>query len=325
MSSPEILRPPVGSKASAELPCLVVILGPTAVGKTELAILLAERLGGEIISADSRLFYRGLDIGTAKPTPAERRRVRHHLIDVAEPNQTWSLAMFQQQARQAITSIYEAGRLPFLVGGTGQYLRAVTQGWSPPPVEADPRLREALQNWAERIGADGLHTRLAVLDPQAAASIDARNLRRTVRALEVILSTGRLFSAQRTSAASPYHLLQVGLTRSRVELYARIDARLETMLANGWVEEVSGLLRAGYTPDLPCMSAIGYREIIAYLEGKLTLEEALIQIKRLTRVFVRRQANWFKPDDPQINWFRACPGVEDQIEVLIRRWLPGLL
>lgn len=232
--------------------------------------------------------------------------------------------MFQQQARQVIASIHQKGRLPFLVGGTGQYLRAVTQGWQPPPVQPDSRLRGALESWAGQIGADGLHARLAALDPQAAASIDARNLRRTVRALEVILSSGRLFSAQRTSAASPYHLLQVGLTRPRAELYERIDARLEAMLANGWVDEVRGLLAAGYGPDLPCMSAIGYRQMIAYLEGEISLEEALIQIKRLTRVFVRRQANWFKPDDAQIHWFRARPGMESEIEALIRNWLNQL-
>ncbi len=190
-------------------PALVVILGPTAVGKTEIALQIAERLGGEIVSADSRLFYRGMDIGTAKPTPAEQKRAPHHLIDVAEPDQIWSLALFQQKARQAIAEIVARGRLPLLVGGTGQYIRAVIQGWDVPKVEPNPGLRAALEDWTAEIGGEGLHRRLASLDPQAAAGIDARNLRRTVRALEVILSSGRRFSELRQSQPSPYRLLLI--------------------------------------------------------------------------------------------------------------------
>jgi len=300
---------------------LVVILGPTAVGKTEIAIQLAERLDGEIVSADSRLFYRGMDIGTAKPTLAERDRVPHHLIDVADPNQVWNLAIFQRQARRAIADIHARGQLPFLVGGTGQYIRAVTQGWQVPEAQPSPRLRSALENWAAQIGQDGLHARLAVLDPDAAAAIDPRNLRRTVRALEVILSTGRLFSGLRRRKASPYRLLLLGLNRPRPELYARIDARIQTMLAEGLVEEVRTLLERGYSPDLPTMSAIGYGEIIAYLQGGITLEEAVEHMKRATRTFVRRQANWFKPSDPEIHWFEIGEGSVDQLERTVREWL----
>jgi tRNA dimethylallyltransferase len=275
------------------------------VGKTELAIQIAERLGGEIVSVDSRLFYRGMDIGTAKPTPAEQKRVPHHLIDIAEPDLVLSLAQFQQIARQAIAEIAGRGRLPLLVGGTGQYIRAVIQGWELPKVEPNPGLRAALEDWAAEIGGDGLHQRLASLDPQAAAGMDARNLRRTVRALEVILSSGRRFSEQRLSQPSPYRLLLLGLIRPRSELYQRIDARIQMMIETGLVEEVRALLERGYSPDLPPLSAIGYREIIAYLQGKTTLEEALRQIRRATRIFVRRQANWFKPGDPDIHWFQA--------------------
>jgi tRNA dimethylallyltransferase len=294
---------PSSSDLTAQLPPLVVVVGPTAVGKTELSLQLAEHLGGEIVSADSRLFYRGMDIGTAKPTLAERQRVPHHLIDVADPDQTWSLAMFQAAARQAIAQIHARGRLPFLVGGTGQYVRAVIEGWQAPPVQPDTRLRLALERWAAVVTPLGLHDRLRVLDPFAAAAIDPRNLRRTVRALEVILSTGRRFSAQQQASRPPYRLLVLGLTRPRPELYARIDARIDAMLAGGLVAETQALLQRGYTADLPALSAIGYREVCAHLAGRLTLEQAAVQMKRATRVFVRRQANWFKLEDPQIHWF----------------------
>ena len=300
---------------------LVVIVGPTAVGKTEIALQLAERLGGEIVSADSRLFYRGLDIGTAKPSMEERRRAPHHLIDIVDPDEAWSLTEFQAAASQAIAAIHARQRLPLLVGGTGQYIHAVTQGWLPPNVQPDPRLRGVLENWAERIGKLGLHEHLAQLDPQAAAHIDPRNLRRTVRALEVILSSGQRFSEQRQRSASPYRLLTIGLTRPRPELYARIDARIDAMLEAGLAAEVQGLLDQGYDPALPCLSAIGYREMIAHLQGKISLDEAVTLIKRNTRTFVRRQANWFKIDDPEIYWFTPQAETIDEIEHLIGNWL----
>ncbi len=305
-------------------PPLVVIVGPTAVGKTEIAIQVAERLGGEIVSADSRLFYRGMDIGTAKPTLVERSRVPHHLIDVAEPDETWSLALFQQKARQAIADIHARGKLPLLVGGTGQYIRAVVQGWEVPRVEPNPRLRAALEDWAMEISGEGLHRRLASLDPQAAAGIDASNLRRTVRALEVILSSGRRFSEQRQSGPSPYRYLLLGLTRPRPELYERVDARIQMMIANGLVEEVKGLLERGYPDDMPTISAIGYREIVAYLQGRISLEEAVRQMQRATRIFVRRQANWFKPDDPEIHWFQVGDDTLERMVGAIREFMGEL-
>ena len=310
---PKGLKRPLGSK-----PPLIIIVGPTAVGKTELSLQLAERLDGEIVSADSRLFYRGMDIGTAKPTPAERARVPHHLIDVADPDQTWSLAVFQRAATQAIAAIRARGKLPFLVGGTGQYVQAVTHAWAPPAAAPDPRLRAELERMAESNGKDWLHTQLAALDPAAAKSIDPRNLRRTVRALEVVLTTGRKFSEQRGQGDSPYRLLTLGLTRPRPELYARVDARIEAMFAAGLLDEVRGLLAKGYSPELPAMSSIGYRECAAVLEGRMTLEEAKIQMRRLTRIFVRRQANWFKLEDPKIKWFEAGEAKAEEIETEIR-------
>ncbi len=225
---------------------LILIVGPTAVGKTELAIQLAERLNGEIISADSRLFYRGMDIGTAKPSLEERARVHHYLIDIVNPDETLSLAVFQQKAKEIISDIHARGKLPFLVGGTGQYVRAVTQGWTPPEVVADKRLRDELEKLKEERGANWLHDRLAQVDPESAQKIDARNVRRTIRALEVILTTGRKFSEQRGQSDSPYHLITVGLTRPRPELYEIVHQRIQAMFANGFGEEVKGLLEKVY-------------------------------------------------------------------------------
>jgi tRNA dimethylallyltransferase len=304
---------PLGSK-----PPLIVVVGPTAVGKTSLAIRLAEDLDGEIVSADSRLFYRGMDIGTAKPSPEEMGRVPHHLIDVSDPNHPWSLAVFQQAAAAAIASIHTRGKLPFLVGGTGQYIHAVTHGWKPPEIAPDPSLRKILETLALTNGGTWLHERLARLDPASARSIDARNVRRTVRALEVVLTTGRRFSDQRGQGESPYHLLMIGLSRPRPELYARIDARIEAMFAAGFLEEVQRLLAEGVSPGESTLSAIGYRECVEVLQGRLTLEEAKVQMRRLTRMFVRRQANWFKASDPDIHWFEASPEPGEEIEGLIR-------
>lgn len=297
---------------------LVVIIGPTAVGKTEISIQLAERLDGEIISADSRLFYRGMDTGTAKPTPEERARVPHHLIDVAAPNQTWSLALFQQAAAAALAEVYARGRLPFLVGGTGQYIHAVTRGWTPPAAGPDMNLRAELESLAEAKGYIWLHEKLRKVDPTAAEAIDPRNLRRTVRALEVIRSTGRKFSEQRGRGESPYRLLTIGLTRPREELYARVDARIEAMFAAGLLDEVRSLLAQGYSPELPSMSGIGYRECCRVISGEWSEEQAKVEMRRATRVFVRRQANWFKLSDPEIHWFEAGKANIEEIEGLIR-------
>jgi tRNA dimethylallyltransferase len=284
---------------------LIVIVGPTAVGKTEISLRLAEHFQGEIVSADSRLFYSGMDIGTAKPTRRQRTRVPHHLIDVADPDQMWSLALYLPQAIDAIMDIQSRGKLPFLVGGTGQYIKAVVEGWDLPDTKPDPSLRAALNKWAEDIGVGEIRNRLAVLDPEAAAGIDGPNLRRMIRALEVILSSGEKFSDQKNRSGSPFRILQIGLNRPRDELYERIDRRIENMLEDGLIFEVQHLLRAGYSPDLSALSAIGYKQIAAYLLDMITLDEAVRRIKRKTRKYVRQQANWFHIDDPDIHWFTA--------------------
>ncbi len=300
---------------------VVLIVGPTAVGKTSFAIELAKHLRGEIISMDSRTFYRGMDIGTAKPTPSERAQVPHHLVDVIDPDQTWPLAEVQREVQKLVIEIQGRNRLPLLVGGSGQYVRAFHQGWQTPPVAPNPQLRRELERWAQEIGKDGLHARLFTLDAQAARTIDFRNLRRTIRALEVIFSTGKPFSQQRALTASPFRTCIIGLTMPREELYRRIDQRIEAMFAQGWVEEVRRLLAKGYTCDLPSFSAIGYREVANYIQGKLTLEEAKQLIRRKTRTFVRRQANWFKPEDPDIHWFMMQPDTLAQVEAFLRAWL----
>ena len=282
---------------------ITVIVGPTAVGKTAFSIAFARLIHAEIVSADSRYFYRGMNIGTAKPTDEEMQGVPHHLIDVAEPDQTWSLALFQQKAHEAILNIHQRGKNVLVVGGTGQYIRAILDGWSPPELTADPRMRKALEAWAEAIGAQELHRKLNFIDPIAAEKIDYQNVRRTIRAFEVIFKSGELFSEQRKQIDSPYQPLVIGLTRPRAELYERIDRRIDMMFAVGFVNEVKGLLDRGFSPELPSMSAIGYREVSAYLRQEISLEEAVLQIRRGTRNYVRRQANWFKLSDPLIHWY----------------------
>jgi tRNA dimethylallyltransferase len=302
---------------------LVAVVGPTAVGKTALSIELAQRLGGEIISADSRLVYRGMDIGTAKPTPQERAQIPHHLIDVVDPDQAFSLGAYRKAALAAIEDIHRRGQLPMLVGGTGQYLTAVLEGWLPPPAPADRSLRNELEALAEVRGPQALHARLAKVDPDRAQAIDPRNVRRVVRALEIYHTTGVRPSQARHKQPPPFDSFRAGLIRPRVELYARIDRRMDEMLQAGWLREVEALLERGLDPEAPSMSAIGYRQLARVVRGEQPLEDAVRQIRRATRQFVRRQANWFKADDPSIAWFTMEDGVVDAIEARLRRWWAG--
>jgi tRNA dimethylallyltransferase len=285
----------------------MVIVGPTAVGKTELSLRLAERIDGEIISMDSRLIYRGMDIGTAKPTKAEQARVPHHMIDLVEPDENWSLALFRKQALREIEGVLERGHVPILVGGTGQYVRALMEGWVIPSQRPDEKLRNKLEEWGREIGAPALHDRLAVLDADAAAVIEPSNLRRSVRALEVIFKTGMKFSSQRQKEAPDYEFELIGLNRPRAELYQRVDERIEKMFVDGLVEEVQNLLAKGYSEANPPLSAIGYREVIDVIRGNMTLEDAKVQMRRKTREFIRRQANWFKTSDENIHWYEMQP------------------
>ena len=300
---------------------LVVIVGPTAVGKTALSLHLAEVLEGEVVSADSRLFYRGMDVGTAKPTPEERARVPHHLIDIANPGETVGLAEFQEQAYAAIEDVHARKKLPLLVGGTGQYVRAVVEGWCIPRVPPDPALRAELEAQAGREGAAALHARLARLDPEAAARIDARNVRRVIRALEVCLITGRPISQQQRRRPPPYRTLQIGLTMERVALYERADQRVEAMVAAGLEDEVRRLVEAGYGWDLPAMSGLGYAQFRPYFEDEATLEDVVAEIERATRRFIRHQYNWFRLNDPAIRWFDVAGTTVVDVERVVREWL----
>lgn len=287
------------------IPNLLVLVGPTASGKTVTAIQLAEALDGEIISADSRYLYQELNIGTAKPTPEELARVPHHLINVTTLDKPWSLGVYQKAAHQLIEQVNSRGHLPILAGGTGQYIRAITENWQIPAQAPNHQLRDAIEMWGKRIGFEALHQRLARLDPEAAKLIDYRNKRRTIRALEVIFTTGQRFSEQRKKVAPACHQLIVGITLPRELLYERIDARIEAMFAAGLIDEVQGLVEQGYAETLKQMGIIGYCEVLQYLEGQCSLEEAKQLIRHNTRVFVRRQANWFKANDPKIHWFNA--------------------
>lgn len=300
---------------------VVVLLGPTGVGKTAVSLQLAERLEAEIISADSRLFYRGMDIGTAKPSPRDRERIPHHLVDVTTIDKPWSLAKFLAAARAAIGEVHSRGRLPMVVGGAGQYLAALIEGWRPPPEGRDARFRAEMRSFTEAHGSQALHRRLAEVDPRAASEIAHQNVRRVIRALEIFHVTGVPPSQAKSKIPPPYRLLRVGLSLPRKELYARIDRRIDEMIDAGLIEEVRSILDAGHDPHGPALSAIGYRQIIAYLEAEISLPEAVAGMRRATRRFVRRQANWFKTDDPEIRWFRAGPDAADRIHDLIGAWL----
>jgi tRNA dimethylallyltransferase len=304
-------------------PPVIALIGPTAVGKTSLSLKLAERFPIEIVSADSRLFYRGLDIGTAKPMLEERQKAIHHLIDVTSANQPWGLADFRLAAREVIDTIHQHGKLPLLVGGTGQYMAAILEGWHPPPRPPSDTIRAELQALAKQHGALALHARLEAVDPVSAGRIDYRNVRRVIRALEIYELTGRPASELRGKQTPPYRILRIGLTLPRKQLYKRIDERLESMLDAGWVEEVKRLIEHGYDFQTPPFSAIGYRQLASYIRGEISIEQAKIEIKRLTRQFVRRQANWFKPNDPQIHWFVNEKEVEGKVIALIKVWLEG--
>lgn len=275
-------------------PPLIAIFGPTASGKSALALAIAEAFNGEIVTADSRQVYRYMDIGTDKPGPEDQRRVPHHLIDIVDPDQNYTLGLYQQDAYRTIDNILSRGRLPILAGGTPLYVNAVIEGWTVPKVEPDTAFRDDLYKQAEAQGVAPLYARLLQLDPQAAAGILPSNTRRIIRALEVIHTTGQPMSAQQAKSAPPYSILSILLESDRTTLYNRIDTRVDSYIRRGLVEEVQSLKERGYDYTLPSMSGIGYRQIGDYLTGKATLPEAIQRIKWDTHAFVRHQGNWFR-------------------------------
>ncbi len=303
---------------------VLVIAGSTGIGKTALAITLAGQFAGEIVSADSRQIYRGMDIGTAKPTADEQARAQHHLIDVVDPDCTLTLAEYQTHAYAAIDAILSRGRLPLLVGGTGQYLTAVIEGWHAPEIAPDPVLRAELQTYVETHGTDALYARLLTVDPGAVSLIDSRNIRRVIRALEVSIISGQPFSAQRRKSAPPYRVLELTLTMDRATLDDRLDARIDTMLARGLLDEVRRLAGlngdSGYDWHLPSISGLGYAQLGAYLRGEMSLAEAISAFKQATRLFSRKQYTWFRQHGSPL-WVDTQQTPPEQISARVADWL----
>jgi tRNA dimethylallyltransferase len=286
---------------------LVVICGPTAGGKTALALELKAQFDIEVISADSRQVYRSMDIGTAKPTPEERSRLRHHLVDVVDPDEEFTAANFAEQGRSLAQEIYRRGRLPFVVGGTGLYIRALTDGLVSAP-GGDAVFRRELSQLEQQQGEGALYRLLQSRDPDMAARIHPRNRVRIIRALEVLELTGRRLSELQASHAfadRPFATLKIGLSPDRDELFRRIDRRVEMMLEAGLVDETRRLLEKGYSPRLKTLQTIGYRECIQYLQGEITLDEARFLIQRATRQYAKRQLTWFRKDE-SIIWVDSC-------------------
>jgi len=294
---------------------LVAIVGPTGSGKSAIAIELARRLGGEIVNADSRQIYRGMDIGTAKPTPEERRSVRHHLYDIVDPTDEYSLALYKRDARAMLEKLWEQDTFGWVVGGTGQYVWALLEDWQVPEVAPDPALRASLRAYAEEHGADSLHQRLRSVDPEAADHIDARNLRRVIRALEVHHHTGAPISTWQSKGTPDFEYLLFGIDLPRDELDARIERRVDGMFEAGFVDEVRRLLDKGVPANAPAMSSIGYAEVIRHLAGETSLEEAVAQTKRATRRLARRQMQWFRRDDRRIHRVRAADDIDLQANI----------
>ncbi|MCK8827787.1 tRNA (adenosine(37)-N6)-dimethylallyltransferase MiaA [Natroniella acetigena] len=284
---------------------LVALVGPTAVGKTKLSLALAQQLEGEIISADSMQIYRGMDIGTAKVGPEEQEIVPHHLIDIVDPDQEFSVADFQERVDQLIPKIYQRGKLPMLVGGTGLYVKAVIEGFLFPEMETDWELRERLEKEAEKEGTEHVHNKLAEVDPALAEKLHPNDLRRVIRGIEVYQQTGQTityFKEEAKKRPPRYQAVKVGLRRERENLYQRINQRVDLMIKEGLVEEVRELYQQGYDRELVSMQGLGYKELIGHFDGEYDLEEAIRLIKRDTRHFAKRQFTWFKRDD-SIHWF----------------------
>jgi tRNA dimethylallyltransferase len=298
---------------------IVAIVGPTGIGKSNLAIRLSQVLNSEIVSADSRQVYKHMDIGTAKPTLEERALIPHYLIDIIYPDESFSLAEYQQQCNSVINDLHGRNILPLLVGGSGQYIWAVIEGWHIPKVAPDLEYRKMLEKKAVEKSKEELYRELQMADPEAAARIDASNVRRVIRAMEI---AGNAIDekARQRNKNSLYETLIIGLTTSRNELYSRIDARVDSMIENGLIDEVKELVKRGYGLNLPSMSGIGYKQIGMFLKGEMPLESAIQQIKYETHRYVRSQYNWFKLKDARIKWFDIQNDIESDIIKHIKKF-----
>ena len=303
---------------------LVTIVGPTGIGKSQLAIQLAQTFNGEIVGADSRQIYRYLDIGTAKPSTEALSLVPHHLINILNPDADFSLAQYQELAYRAIDNIQWRNKLPILVGGSGLYIWALIEGWEIPKVPPDMELRHNLEEKAAMVGRDKLYQELEDIDPAAAQRIDRRNVRRVVRALEIHRGAEMSLSHPQKKKTPPFNTIIIGLTTNRTELYNRIDIRVDKMIDQGLVAEVEKLVNMGYDFNLPAMSSIGYKQIGMFLNDELTLAAAAQQIKFETHRFVRQQYNWFRLKDNRINWFDIQNKIDLEISMLLTNFMQGI-
>ncbi len=288
-----------------ERPQVVILLGPTGVGKSKLAIELAEELGGEIVSADSMQVYRYMNIGTAKPTPDEQKRVRHHLIDLVTPDQPFHAGLYRTMARQAVDQLHKSGKPIWVVGGTGLYIKALTHGLFTHP-KIDPNVRKKLKQEAEEKGEVFLYQRLKQADPKTASRLHPHDLFRTVRALEVFESTGvpiSFFQEQHHFGERPYLTLKIGLEMDRENLYRRIEERVDQMIEEGFLQEVRELMEMGYGPELKPMQNLGYKQLVQFISKKISWVDAVREIKKETRHYAKRQWVWFKAD-PEVRWRR---------------------
>ncbi|MFC2060305.1 tRNA (adenosine(37)-N6)-dimethylallyltransferase MiaA [Chloroflexota bacterium] len=300
---------------------LIAIVGPTATGKSRLALRLAQTFDGEIVSADSRQVYKYMDIGTAKPTPRELSLVPHYLINIANPEEDFSLAQYQRLAYRAINDIQRRNKLALLVGGSGLYIWAVLEGWGIPQVPPHPEFRHSLEERAAEVGKDDLYQQLVQVDPNAAQRIDRRNVRRVIRALEVHEDTEKRFSQLQHKKAPPFNVLIIGLTAERAELYRRVDLRIDEMIKQGFIEEVENMVNMGYDFNLTAMSGIGYQQIGRFLKGESTLAAAVQQIKFETHRFVRNQYSWFRLKDDRIKWIDIQGNLDSESVMLLSEYL----
>lgn len=297
---------------------MIILTGPTAVGKTDLSIQLAKAINGEIISADSMQVYRHMDIGSAKVTPEEMDGVPHHLIDVLEPEEEFNVVVFQKLAKEALTGIYERGHIPIIVGGTGFYIQALLYDIDFTENDGDTAIRRELEKLAQIQGAGCLHQMLQEIDPESAAAIHQNNVKRVIRAIEFYRQTGKkisLHNEQEREKQSPYQFLYYVLDTDRKILYERIDRRVDLMMEHGLVDEVKHLADMGCTRDMVSMQGLGYKEILDYLSGEIPLEEAVYILKRDTRHFAKRQITWFKRER-DVRWLELEQFQNDRKKVL---------